>query len=85
MELNSCLKHTRCFLPLMTSGLLAAYTFIVEVLPPLARLPLDGRPAVDHVHTALHLHILLALLEWLDEKLPVISPDQTCLEKEGLK
>lgn len=57
----------------------------MEVLPPLARLPLDGRPAVDHVHTPLHFHVLLALLEGLDEKLPIISPNQTCLEKEGLK
>jgi len=67
------------------SGSFSPPTFIVEVLPPLARLPLDGRPAVDHVDTALHFHVLLALLKGLDEKLPVISPDQTCLEKEGLK
>ena len=54
----------------------------MEVLLFLARLSLDGRPAVHHVDTPLHLHVLLAFLQGLDEKLPVISPDQTCLKKK---
>lgn len=37
------------------------------------------------MHTPLHFHVLLALFKRLNEKLPSISPDQTCLEKEGFK
>lgn len=73
------------FLFSLTSHSLCSPTFIVEVLPLLARLLLDGRPAVHHMHTPLHFHVLFALLERLNEKLPSISPDQTCLEKEGFK
>lgn len=78
-------KLAQRFMFPLTSRCFSSPTFIVEVLPPLARLPFDGWPAVDHVDTPLHFHVLLALLEGLDEKLPIISPDQTCLEKEGFK
>jgi hypothetical protein len=56
-------------------------TFIGEVLPCLDWFTFDGRSPVDHMDTTFHLHILLTLLQRLDEKLPVISPDQACLEK----
>lgn len=77
-------KHTldcpECFMFPLTSWSFSP-TFIVEVLLSLACLPFDGRPAVYHMDSPLHFHILLALLERLDEKLPIISPDETCLEK----
>lgn len=66
--------------PLTSSSI--SPTFIAEVLPLLARLLFDGRPAVYHVDPPLHFHILLAFLQGLDEKLPIISPDQTWLEKK---
>lgn len=72
-----------CFPP--TSHWISLPTFVVEVLPLLARFPLDGRPAVHHVNTPLHFHVLLAFLEGLNEKLSIISPDQACLEKRGLQ
>lgn len=68
-------NHTQCFMFPLTSRCFSFPTFIVEVLPALARLPFDGWPAVDHVDTPLHFHVLLAFLEGLDEKLPIISPD----------
>lgn len=55
-------------------------TFIAELLSLLARrLPADGRPAVHHVDPPLGLHVLLAPLQRLDEELPVVCADQTCL------
>lgn len=70
----------RFMFPLTSSSF--SPTFIAEVLPSLARLLFDGRPAVHHVDPPLHFHILLAFLQGLDEKLPIISPDQTWLEKK---
>lgn len=55
-------------------------TFVAELLSLLARrLPADGRPAVHHVDPPLGLHVLLAPLQRLDEELPVVCADQTCL------
>lgn len=55
-------------------------TFVAELLSLLARcLPADGRPAVDHVDPPLGFHVLLAPLQRLDEELPVVCADQTCL------
>lgn len=67
---------TQCLMFPLTSSSFTP-TFIVEVLLFLARLLFDGQPAVHHMDPPLHFHILLALLEGLNEKLPIISPDQT--------
>lgn len=80
-------KHTHHFIQCLIfplTSLSFTPTFIVEVLPFLARLLFDGQPAVHHVDPPLHFHILLALLQGLDEKLPIISPDQTWLEKKKI-
>lgn len=73
------------FLFPLTSHSLSLPTFIVEVFPSLACLLLYGWSAVDHMDTPLHFHILLAFLKGFNEKLPIISPDQACLEKESSK
>lgn len=73
------------FLFPLTSHSPSLPTFIVQVFPSLACLLLYGWSAVDHMDTPLHFHILLAFLKGFNEKLPIISPDQACLEKESSK